>query len=477
MADALRWSGLRSLIRLFAGIVVPIILARLLSPNEFGLIAMAAVFTNISLLITDLGTGDALIQHQKVDRELESSVFWLNIGFASCIAGLLILASKSIAELYGEPIVAQIVQILVFVLLVQSLNLVHVSLLKKSRNFKVITLAETSSQIAGALIAIGLAFNNFGVWSLVYYAIAKAFFYTLVIWILSDWRPWFHFNIAKVKTIMSFSVNFTVVKFLNYVERNADKLIIGTSQGASGLGVYSRAYTFFNQVIKLISGFYNPVFYSVISNEQNDQARFKKILLLSYESLLYIFMPISLLLMMFSNTLVLIVFGPQWLDMGPILAVLGGVCLVKPTNKLNCEVFKAVNEVKLLRRIWVVFSPIFVFGFFIGNEFYGSVGVAISYLFTSSLVSVVTTYFVVKFLEISASEIRDAFFNPVIRGCITFYGTTWLFKSGVFEGFGGYPALLFAMQATVVLVTYFSLQLFIPVKAQQEIVKIVRRRE
>jgi len=457
--------------------VVPIILARLLSPNEFGLIAMAAVFTNISLFITDLGTGDALIQHQKEDRGLESSVFWVNVGLSSCIAGLLIAASTSISNLYGEPIVAQIVRILVFVLLIQSLNLVHVALIKRSRNFKVITLAETSSQIAGALIAIGLAFNNFGVWSLVYYAISKAFFYTLVIWVLSDWRPWFHFNFSKVKMIMSFSVNFTLVKLLNYVERNSDKLIIGTSQGAGDLGLYSRAYASFNQTVRLISGAYNPVFYSVVANGKNDRARIKKLLLLSYESLVYIFLPVSLLLMMFSNTLVLIVFGPQWLEMGPILSVLGGVCLIKPINKLNFEVFKALDEVKLLRKIWVIFTPIFVFGFFIGNEIYGPLGVAISYFFTSALVTIVITYFASKFLKINVSEIKDSFLKLAIRGFLTFYGATWLFRIVEFEGFVDYPALVFAIQATVVLVTYFCLQIFIPVRSQTEILKIVRTRD
>ena len=164
MVTALRWSGLRSIIKLSASLVVPIILARLLSPDEFGLIAMAAVFTNITLLITNLGTGDALIQHQEADNVLESSVFWLNIAIATSVAGVLVIASTTIGEFYGKPVIASIVQYLSLVLLIQSTNLVQVALLKKHRNFKIITLAELGSQLIGALVAVSLALNDFGIW-------------------------------------------------------------------------------------------------------------------------------------------------------------------------------------------------------------------------------------------------------------------------------------------------------------------------
>ena len=459
-----------------ASLIVPIILARLLSPYEFGLIAMAAVFTNITLLIIDLGTGDALIQHQKTDNILESSIFWLNIAIASCVAGVLVIASTSIAELYGQPVIASIVQYLSLVLLIQSLNLVQVALFKKDRNFKKIAFAELGSQLIGALAAISLALNDFGVWSLVYYSIVKAFVYTVIIWVLSGWRPRFCFNTTKVRTIVSFSLNLTVVKFLNYVERNSDKLIIGYWQGESAVGLYSRAYTSFNQVIKGVNGFYNPVFYSILSKKQENRNDIKKVLLVSYQSFAYIYLPISIILIMYSSELVSIVFGSKWIEMAAILQVLGAVCIVKPIHKLNVEVFKSVNKVKLLRNIWVVFTPIFVVSFLIGNNVYGSVGVATAYLVVSSLLAFVTTSLIMHHLDIKFIEIINTFINLILRGIAVFFLAIVLNKSTIFSILTSYPELILVLKVFCLLAIYLTLQLFFPVKAQQEIIGLVRRK-
>jgi O-antigen/teichoic acid export membrane protein len=461
---------------LSASLVVPIILARLLSPNEFGLIAMAAVFTNITLLITDLGTGDALIQHQKADNVLESSIFWLNIAIATSVAGVLVIASTTIGEFYGKPVIASIVQYLSLVLLIQSTTLVQLALLKKHRNFKIITLAELGSQLIGALVAVSLALNDFGIWSLVYYSIVKAFVYTVIVWVLSDWRPRFCFNTTKVRTIVSFSLNLTVVKFLNYVERNSDKLIIGYWQGESAVGLYSRAYSSFNQVIKVMNGFYNPVFYSILSKEQKKRHYIKQILLVSYQSLVYIFLPISIVLMIYSSELVLIVFGPKWLEMAPILELLGAVCIVKPIHKLNVEVFKSVNKVESLRTIWLIFTPIFVVSFLIGNNVYGSVGVATAYLVVSSLLAFVTTSMVMHYLDIKFIEIIHSFLNVILRGIAVFILAIVLNNSTIFSILNGYPELIVGLKVFFILAIYFILQLFFPVKAQQKIIELVRRR-
>jgi O-antigen/teichoic acid export membrane protein len=459
-----------------ASLIVPIILARLLSPYEFGLIAMAAVFTNITLLITDLGTGDALIQHQKTDNILESSIFWLNIAIASCVAGVLVIASTAIAELYGQPVIASIVQYLSLVLLIQSATLVQIALLKKDRNFKTIAFAELGSQLIGALAAISLALNDFGVWSLVYYSIVKAFVYTVIIWVLSGWSPRFCFNTTKVRTIVSFSLNLTVVKFLNYVERNSDKLIIGYWQGESAVGLYSRAYTSFNQVVKSVNGFYNPVFYSILSKEQENRNYIKKILLVSYQSLAYIFLPIAIIFIIYSSELVLMVFGSKWIGMAAILQVLGAVCIVKPIHKLNVEVFKSVNKVKSLRTIWVVFTPIFVVSFFIGNDVYGSVGVATAYLVVSSLLAFVTTSLIMHHLDIKFIEIINTFLNLILRGIAVFSLATMLNNSTIFSILTSYPELILVLKVFCLLAIYFTLQLFFPVKAQQEIIELVRRK-
>lgn len=472
----MRWSGFRSIVRLFAGILVALVLARLLTPNDFGLVAMAAVFTNITIFIVDFGTGEALIQHQKSDKTLESSVYWLNICVALSIAGLLFLSAPVIAEFYGQPIVSPIVKCLSLVLVVQSASLVHVSLFKKHRNFKAIAYAEIVSQIGGASVAISLALNDFGVWSLVFYTITKASFYTIFILILSDWKPRFCYNSAKINLILSFSVNFTVVKFLNYIERNSDKLIIGYFQGPLALGLYSRAYTSFNQIIKLMNGFYNPVFYSILSRELNNKVYIKKLFLLSIQSLTFLFVPVSIILIVLSDKLVMIIFGLQWLEMAPILKVLGGVCIAKPIHKLNVEVFKSFNKVQTLRAIWIIFTPFFIISFFVGQSLNGIIGVAAGYLIVSIALTIVTTYFVMRHLSINITEIFNTVFNIGIRAIMVFFATLVLNGWSASQWLGIHPSLSLLLQLIFILVFYLGLQFLLPVKAQIEILSLVRRK-
>lgn len=473
----MRWSGFRSIARLFAGIVVPLILARLLTPNDFGLIAMAAVFTNITMLIADLGTGEALIQHQKVDQILESSVFWLNMGVAFLIAVLLFLSSPFIAELYGQLVVSPIVQCLSLVLVVQSASLVQVSLFKKHRNFKALAYAEIISQTGGALAAITFALNNFGVWALVYYSICKALLYTGLIWLLSDWMPRFCFSLTRVRLILNFSVDLTIVKFLNYIERNSDSFIIGYFQGALALGLYSRAYTTFNQVVKLVNGFYNPVFYSVLAKERSDKVYIKDLYILSFQSLTYLFVPISIVLIILTDELVTIVFGLQWLEMSPILKVLGGVCIVKPIHKLNMEVFKSFNKVKTLKTIWFIFTPIFVVSFFSGHILNGVVGVATGYLIVSIALTFVTTFFVMGYLCINSIKIFNTVFYIAIRGLVVFFAALALNSwSPFYHWLEVYPSLDLCWQLLFVGVLYLGLQVLFPVKAHTEILSLVRKK-
>jgi O-antigen/teichoic acid export membrane protein len=463
------------LTRLFSGIVVPIILARILTPNEFGLIAMATVFTGISLIIIDLGTGDALIQRQKDNLSLESSVFWMNIFFATVLAVLLMLSAQTISEIYDNPIVSEIVIFMAVVLIILSLNIVQVSLFKKERNFKSIAISEIVSQFIGAIVAIYLALNGFGVWALVYYTIVKAIFYSLSIWILSDWRPRFYFEYNKIRDIMNFSINLTFVKFLNYIEKNSDKFIIGYTQGASVLGIYSRSYSIFNSIIKLVNGFYNPVFYSILAANKNDKDSLKRTLLISYQGLLFVFLPISLILIYFSRELVLTVFGEQWIEMEPILSVFGLIVLFKPINKINVEIFKAVNQVGIMSKIWLIFTPIFILGFVVGNMYYGVIGVAYSYIFVSFLKFLTTMHVVRKLVDLTISEIKKTFLNLVKRGFVVTIGIVVYKDLLVHDVSNMYIGVLLISDVVFVLILYFALQRIFPIKAQLEIIKMLQR--
>ena len=466
VGDAYNWSFMRSLARLFFSLIVPIILARILSPNEFGLMAMSAVFIGIGSLISDLGTGDALIQRQSRSQALESTIFWLNLTIATIFAAILFATASVISGVYNNTIVGDIIQFMSIMFLFQSLSIVQVSLMKKKKDFKSIAIAEVFSQVISSIFAITLALNDFGVWSLVAFALTKSLLYVLAIWFFSDWMPSWVFKYNELKNVINFSINLTYVKFLNYIERNADKFIVGFYQGANVLGVYSRSYSTFSSSMKFINGFYNPVFYSVIVEAQNDRDKLKKALLESYQLLLFIFIPISLIFIFLSNELVLTIFGEQWIEMAPMLPIFGYILLFKPLNKLNVEMFKAVSKVNIMSNIWSFFTPLFVIGFLIGNEFYGSLGVVYAYLFVSLLLFFTTSRSIFKLLKITKKNVINKFTNHIARGflvaaCMILYKYSFTYHiDNVYVGF------VFMGNVIIILLFYYLLQIFLPIATQ-----------
>ncbi|MDB2532169.1 oligosaccharide flippase family protein, partial [Alphaproteobacteria bacterium] len=153
----LRWSSARSFTRLMSSFIVPLILARLLAPSDFGVFAMAIVFAGVGQFLIEFGAGDAVIRKKTIDDRLLSSIFFLNIALGIIICVILILSANWIAQFFDEPIVELLITVLSINIVIQSGSLVPISLLRKFRNFKKLALSEGLSQVASSIIAIALA--------------------------------------------------------------------------------------------------------------------------------------------------------------------------------------------------------------------------------------------------------------------------------------------------------------------------------
>ena len=231
-----------------------VVLARLVSPEDFGVVAMAMVFVGFVDLLRDLGTGVAIVQREVISPELLSSIFWFNLGFSAIVAFALVAAAEGIAILYGQPRVTPILQALSVGVLASGASVVHASLLTREMRFARLAAAETASTVSAALAAVVLAVGGLGIWSLVCQTLVTAVATCFLVWSLNRWRPQAVFDFRALRSILPFSMHLFGFTAVNYFARNADNFLVGRYLGAQQLGYYDLAYRLFMYPLHVISG-------------------------------------------------------------------------------------------------------------------------------------------------------------------------------------------------------------------------------
>ena len=247
--------------------IITVILARLLSPGDFGLLGMTTVFTGFVAIFNNMGISGALIQKQDADERHLSSAFWLNIAVGIVLTFLMIAASPLIASFYNKPQLEPIIMVMSLNYFLASFTIVQQTILAKNMDFKRLAARDIISVIAGGLVGITLAFCGFGVWSLVYQSITFTLINVILLWTVSPWRPKFIFSKKAIMDIFKFSVNLTGFNIVNYFGRNVDYLLIGKFLGAEALGFYSLAYKLMMVPLQNISWAISRVMFPALFRE------------------------------------------------------------------------------------------------------------------------------------------------------------------------------------------------------------------
>ena len=264
------WSFLSQGGRQVSQIIITTILARLLSPNDFGTLAMVTVFTNFAMIFSEMGISGALVQKQDIHDRHYYSAFWLNIIVGIGLTLIFIAVSPLIAWFYKKPELKPILFMVAFNFLFSSFAIIQQTILTKAMDFKSLAIRDIIAMILAGIVGITLAYHGFGVWSLVYQLIAYTIINVFLLWILSPWRPKLEFDITDIKDIFHFSSNATGFNILNYFSRNIDQLLIGKFLGSEVLGYYSLAYKIMLYPLQNISWVIGKVMFPAFSKIQND---------------------------------------------------------------------------------------------------------------------------------------------------------------------------------------------------------------
>jgi lipopolysaccharide exporter len=401
--SGVKWSSISHFGRRGLSLLTTIILARLLAPADFGLVAMAAVVIGFIELFKDLGTATAVIQRKDLSQGLLASVFWLNAGFGLAAAVVLYLLAPLLGAFYREPQVIPIMQVLSLSFLLSGLSNLQMSLLERNLDFDKLARIEIGTTLFATLVGITAAFLGHGAWSLVYQMLAGNFLGTLLFWSASRWRPSWQFDWPELRSVMGFSLNLTGASIFNYFARNADKFLIGRFLGSQDLGYYDLAYRLMQVPLQGISAVIGRVMFPLYSRMQDDAGQFAWAYLKVASAIALISFPLMLGLTALAGPFVLTLFGAAWMPVMPLLLILAPLGAVQSIATTVGSIYTAKGRTDWALWWTVGAGLLIVLSFVLGLP-WGIIGVTASY----AIMFLLLTYpaFAIPFRLIGL-EVRD----------------------------------------------------------------------
>lgn len=352
--DGLLWSMIDSFANQGVQFIIIIVLARILSPREFGLIGMLTIFIAVSQSFIDSGFTSALIRKNDCTQNDYSTVFYFNIVISAISYFVLFIFSENISIFFKEPQLKYLIQVLGIGLLLNSLSMIQRAILTKDLNFKLQTRVSVISSSASGILAIIMALNGFGVWSLVALTLSRYAFSTLFLWIWSTWRPIWIFSKKSFDELFSFGSKLLISGLIDTIYRNVYNLIIGKYFSAAELGYYAQADQFQSLPSQNLNTIITRVSYPVLSIIQNDNVKLTS----SYKKLIKSTMFITFILMMLlvavARPLILTLIGEKWLPTVIYLQMLCFVGMFYPLHALNLSMLQVQGRSDLFLKLEII---------------------------------------------------------------------------------------------------------------------------
>jgi O-antigen/teichoic acid export membrane protein len=356
-----------------------IVLARLLKPEDFGLIAMVTAFSILFQNFGMRGFTEATIQSEELNHKMVSTIFWIHIGISAVLAVGFISLSPVLAWLYKEPRLVLIAVAISANFLLFALATQHIALLTRNMQFWKVAAVEIGANTLSVVVAITFATNGGGYWSLVARRVSIPLGWVIIAWLLCRWVPGLPSRGTGVGKMVKFGMNTFGNFAVNYVTRNLDKVLIGWKHGTQSLGFYDRAYYLFVMPVNQLSYPLTNVAVSALSKLQDDVEKFKNYYLKSLSILAFIGMPLSAVLTLIGRDFILLLLGPQWDKAGDIFSFFGpgiGIMLIYGTHGwLHLSLGKADRWFR-----WGILELVVTALFFMAGLPFGVSGVAIAYV-------------------------------------------------------------------------------------------------
>jgi PST family polysaccharide transporter len=378
--------------RFFITIAATSVMARLLTPQDYGLIGMVAVVMGFVSIYKDLGLTSATIQKKEITSDQISTLFWINVALSIGITLVTVLIAPLVAWFYGEPRLTLITIFTAFGFLLSGLTIQHEALLRRQMRYSALSLIGLSAMIVGYAVGIFMALNGFSYWALVGSQLAVTLATATMTLTACRWRPGWPQKNTGVRSMIRFGGNLTGYSTLNFVSRSIDNLLIGRVWGAQQLGLYSRAYQLMmlpiDQINEPITSVAVPSLSRMTESPENYRRAYQRML----EKIAMLTMPAVVLMIATSDWIVAIVLGPQWSPVAKLFGILGVGALIQPLTDTTGWLFITQGRAKEMFRLEMLASPLTIASIIVGLP-WGSVGVATSYILGNLLVTPIVYWY------------------------------------------------------------------------------------
>lgn len=342
------WASIQRFGNLGISFISNMVMARLLTPDDFGTIGMLLFFIAMAQTFVDSGFGAALIQKKEITNEDVCTVFYVNMGISFIAYIILFVSAPYIADFYSVPILCDLLRVQSIVVLIQGMTLIQSVQLSKKLDFKRLSVCNLTGTVVLALTGIIAAYYGMGVWSLVIRTLAGTITTSIMLWTIGHWRPSLIFSIESFKQLFNFGGFMLLSSLIFTISRNIQSLILGKMSTPTTLGNFTQARTLRNISSESISSVIGQVLYPDFSNHQNNDALIKQKLEKSAYLLSYVVAPLMVLCILIAEPLIHFVYGNQWNEAIQYFQILclGGVpiCL----QDININIIKAKGKSKVL---------------------------------------------------------------------------------------------------------------------------------
>ena len=452
--SGVKWGGVSMGVVTALQFVTLAVLARLLSPSDFGLMGMIMVVIGFAQAFADMGLSNAIIQRQGVEEDHLSSFFWINV-FAGIVLFAFILLCRPIAVFYfKQPDLSNYLIFAAFIFLITPVGQIFTTLLRKELKFKALSKIEIAGMVVYSVTTIGMALAGFGILSLIFGQLIRSLFTVIILFIIfrKTWLPRFHFSIKEIKSYLSFGAFQMGERVVNYLSANIDYIIIGRFLGPAALGFYTLAYQIVIFPLTKINPIITRVAFPAFSKIQYDNYRMKKgyCKVINYISM--ISFPMLTGMIVVAPEFIRLVYGPKWESAIIILQILCLVGIFKSLGNPIGSVLLAKGRADI-GFYWNIFVVIVVSVAVIVGAHWGIAGVAVAILILQTPLFFIIQPVVNKLIDLKFSEYFKAIQSPVICSVVMLAGIVTL--RVIASNMSALPLFVIIIAAGMVIYTSF----------------------
>lgn len=432
------WTALQKYSTMGIQFISGIILARLLTPYDYGCIGMLSIFMVLAEAFIDGGFGSALIQKKRPTQEDYSTIFWWNLGMATLMYAILFVSAPAISRFYDIPLLCDVLRVQGLVLFIYAFNIVQRNQLRKNLNFKVLSIVTITTSIISLGVTIFMAYKGFGVWALVANNLISASIPAIVFWFFIKWRPILAFSKQSFKELFGFGFYMFLTHMVERFSTQLTGLVIGKVYNPSTLGYYSKALGTERLASHTISSIMTQVTYPLYAQVQDDKSLMINMIKRLTTTISYITFPMMFILMLTAKPLFVLLYSDRWIQSIPYFQVLCFAGLAACLQSVNLQTISAIGKSKTMLT-WTIVKRIIGLCAMLGGLFvFGMkgllVGVIINAWFSYFVnISLVSKHIGYRWTQ-QLLDIMPVGFASMLAACIAFCGVHFLHLNMYLDG-------------------------------------------